>query len=307
VEEYQSALDVLNDVLKLKLEPEQRPRVLLAKAEAYQGMDSTDTAIATYKDVTVLFGKGIYGAEAQYRLGWIWESRDSLELAKKHYERVAGAYAESEFASEAIRRGGNISRLLKLKAVADEDSPEAQALRQFTLAELQLLQFEDPEEAVNIYGQIIEAFPASEYAPKAAYAVGYIYKTIFGDTARAREAYTLLRTRYPDTPQAVHAGYLIGAGGVDVPYVPPSPLLGDTLRVPPGTTGIDSTRAPGIIAKPGTSPSPGKVTKPGASPVPANVRKPGSPPLPAGAVKPDTTRAPAKAAKPDTTQRKGKG
>lgn len=260
VEEYGAALNVLDDVLRLKLAPEQKPVVLLEKAEAYQGMDSTDTAIATYKDVTVLFGKGVFGAEAHYRLAQIWEARDSLVLAKHHYEKVPGAYADSEFASESIRHGGNISRLLKLETAESKDSPDAKALRQFTMAELQFTQFEDPKEALNLYQELLENYPTSEYAPKAAYAVGYIYKTVYGDTTRAREAYTLLRTRYPDTPQAVYAGYLVEvsrsvvpqtqAAGADSVFVPTRKdtlrviAVGDSLRAPVDTTVVvDSTQA----------------------------------------------------------------
>jgi len=211
LEEPQNAITTINDVLQLTLKPEKRAPVLLLRAECYVKLDSLDQAVNSFKSVARKYARGIFGAEAHFRLGEIYESTDSLELAQKSFEAVPRAYASSEYAGEAIKRTGSIGKLLKLQASAGDDSPEAMSLRQFSLAELQLLQFDNPAEALVIYQQLLEDYPDSEYAPKAAYAITYIYHSKLGDMAKAREAYDLLVSRYPDTPQARHAERLVSA------------------------------------------------------------------------------------------------
>ena len=112
-----------------------------------------------------------------------WSSiRTARLLPKRSFESVPRAYARYERADEAIRRAGSISKLLKLEAAEGDDSPEAQALRQFSLAELQLTQFNQPEKALASYQVLLDDYPDSEYGARAAFAVGYIYGIVLGDT-----------------------------------------------------------------------------------------------------------------------------
>jgi len=204
-QQYPEAMEVITRLELMKLTPQTEPPVLLLKAEAYAGLDSTQKAVDVFGDVASRFSRGEYAATAHFRLGEIWEAADSLELAKSNFEAVPRAYARYEFADEAIRRAGSISKLLKLEAAEGDDSPEAQALRQFSLAELQLTQFNQPEKALASYQVLLDDFPDSEYGARAAFAVGYIYGIVLGDTVKARETYNLMKTRYADTQQAQFA------------------------------------------------------------------------------------------------------
>ena len=239
-EAYDDALGALLDVETLALTPDQEPAELLQKANAYVGLDSTDAAVSTYQEITRRFARGQYAAEAHFQLGEIWEATDSLRLAKSAFESVARAYARSDRATEAIRRSGSIGKLLRLEATSSNDSPEAIALRQFTLAELQLTQFEQPEKALDTYRALLADYPDSEYGPRAAYAVGYIYGLVLGDTLQARAAYDTLLARYPDTQQARFAYRFVTAmkspaPGLD-PVTPETLLLTDSLLAPADTS-----------------------------------------------------------------------
>ena len=209
--EYAAALTIVRDIEDMVLTVGQEPAALLVKARAYSGLDSADATVETYRDVSKRFSRGKYGAEARFRLGEIFEAADSLQKAKRSYDSVARAYSRSEFAAEAIRRSGSIAKLLRLEQMKGDDSPEAQALREFSLAELQFTHFDDPERAVETYEKMMVDYPDTEFVPNAIYAVGYIHGIVFGDTLKARDAYELLQVRFPDSQQARFAFLFVAA------------------------------------------------------------------------------------------------
>lgn len=212
LKQYAEALSTLDQVRTLTLDTDQRPQMLLLRAKAFTGVDSTDSAVKTYRVVTRHYSHGEFAAEAFYRLGHIFEGMDSLEAAKNNYEAVARAYSNSEFAEDAIKRSNNIGRLLKLEEAQSENSPEAKALRAFAMGELQLFQMEDPKKALASYQEVLDDYPDADLAPKAAYAVGYIYGVVLGDTTNARRMVDLLRQRYPKSQQAAYADQFMTAG-----------------------------------------------------------------------------------------------
>jgi TolA-binding protein len=200
--QYREALVTLDKISGTNLPPNSEPEVLLLRARAFAGADSIPRAITTYGDVAKRFGRGTYGAEANYRLGILYESMDSLKTAQKFYQEVPKAFSGSEFAEESIKRSADIGRVLRLQETAGDDSPEAIVLRTFSMAEIQLVQFNNTEKAIPSYEKIVNEFPDSEFAPKSAYALGYIYGVVLQDSVKAREWYDVLRTRYGDTQQA---------------------------------------------------------------------------------------------------------
>ncbi len=216
--DYAGTVSTLESVKTLPRAPEKEPVGVLLRARAHAALDSTTIAIAEYKDVTKRFARGMYAAEAYYRLGEIYEGMDSLQAARQNFDEVPRAYSGSEFAEGAIKRSGDISRLLKIQETEGDDSPDALALRTFSMAEIQLFQFESPQKAIPNYEKIVNEFPDSEYAPRSVYALGYISGVVLGDTLRAREWYELLMSRYPDSAQAQLAlGFYPGAA-------PPPPM-----------------------------------------------------------------------------------
>ena len=256
VGDFKGALATIAQVKKLKLLVEQEPVVLLLSARANAGNGNTAVATREYKNIAKRFARGTYGAEANFRLGEMSEAVDSLVAAQRYYQEVPNAYSGSEFAEEAIRRSSDIGRVLLIEQTAGDDSPEAVALRTFAMAEVQLFQFSNTEKAIPNYEKIVNEFGQSEYAPKAVYALGYIYGVILADSVKAREWYEVLRTRYPDSQQALLAyGFYKGAS--------PPPPLSDMARFakpktspPPGTPAAQPTGAPPGIQPPPPPPAP---------------------------------------------------
>jgi TolA-binding protein len=194
------ALATLDRMRELQIPLDREAPMQLLRGRALAGSDSTRRAISVYKQVSTRNARGPYGAEADFRLGVLYESIDSLKTAQACYQRVPSGYSQSEFADDAIKRAGDIGRMLRLQAAAG-DSPEAVALRTFSMAELQLLQFNSTEKAIPAYEKIVNDYPQSEFAPKSAYALGYIYGVVLHDSLQAKQWYEVLRTRYPDSQQ----------------------------------------------------------------------------------------------------------
>ena len=257
--ENAAAVQTLSKIERVPQGTDNEPRLMLLRARGYAGIDSTRRSIRIYRDVTRRFARGTYAAEAHFRLGELYEGIDSLQAAQANYQEVPRAYSGSEYAEEAIKRGSNIGRVLKLQQTSGDDSPEAIAMRTFSMAEIQFFQFNSPEKAIPSYEKIVIDFPDSEYAPRAAYSLGYINGVVLGDSIRARAWYDTLLTRYPDSPQTQMAfafykgaippppySELIKTATVIKPGQPlqPQPRRQTTRPVPPPPPPADTTRAP---------------------------------------------------------------
>jgi TolA-binding protein len=218
VGDYAGALATLQKIRTIPPGPSNEPTLILLRARAFAGVDSTTKAVNAYKDVTKRFARGTYAAEAHFHLAELYESMDSLQTAQRNYQEVPRAYSGSEYAEEAIRRSSNIGRVLRLQQTSGDDSPEAIAMRTFSMAEIQFFQFNSVEKAVPNYEKIVTEFPDSEYAPRAVYALGYISGVVQGDTAKAREWYDVLRSKYPTSPQAELAYAFYKGAPLPPPY-----------------------------------------------------------------------------------------
>ena len=226
-----AALQTLGRIQQIPPGPDNEPKLMLLRANGYAGVDSTARAIRIFRDVTKRFARGTYAAEAHFRLGELYEASDSLQAAQTNYQEVPRAYSGSEFAEEAIKRGSNIGRVLKLQQTSGDDSPEAIAMRTFSMAEIQFFQFNNAEKAIPSYEKIVVEFPESEYAPRAAYALGYIHGVVLGDSLQARAWYDTLLARYPDSPQTQMA-YSFYKGAMPPP--PYSELIKTATVLKPG-------------------------------------------------------------------------
>jgi TolA-binding protein len=292
VGDHAGALATLQKIRTVPPGPSDEPTLILLRGRAYAGIDSTTQAVNAYKDVTKRFARGTYAAEAHFRLAELYEGMDSLQTAQKNYQEVPRAYSGSEYAEEAIRRSSNIGRVLKLQQTTGDDSPEAIAMRTFSMAEIQFFQFNNVEKAIPNYEKIVTDYPDSEYAPRAVYALGYISGVVQGDTAKAREWYDVLRTKYPSSPQTELA-YAFYKGATPPP--PYSELIRTATAVSPASS------QPPTQPRPQFAPPPRPETPP---PAPVDTARTDAPPAPADTARtdeppPGTEPAPAP---PDTTK-----
>jgi hypothetical protein len=162
------------------------------------------------------FPKTVFSAEACYRLGTLYHDKvDSLEKAKEYFSRVGQEAAESEFATEALKKANSIGRLIEFEKIEGGKATEKQkAEKLFYSAEIQLEQFGRVERALDNYSSLLDSFPRTEAAPRAAYAIGWIYSNKLEENDRALAAFRRVVKEYPRSPQATGAlDYIEKLGG----------------------------------------------------------------------------------------------
>ena len=141
---------------------------------------------------------------------------EALAIVVEYFAREFGPdseeLAEAIESTEGVRLGGEWGqRIRQRKAQIEEhdalvarveaaDSTSAAAA--FELAEMALFSFERPEDAVGWYEQVLELGPDTAFAPRAAYALGYVHAEMLDEPGTAEQAHALLRERYPESPQA---------------------------------------------------------------------------------------------------------
>ena len=180
-------------------------------------MDSLERAISVYENVTKEFPKSCYSADAFYRIGVIYhEKMDSLKRAQEAFSKVGSEYASSEFAPIALRKGNSLKRLIELRKSAGKDETNEQAAqKRFLSAEIQLTRLGETELALDNYRVVVDSFPETSVAPRAAYAIAWIYGRKLGDKEKALDLYRQVVARFPRSPQARGAVDEIGNLGAE--------------------------------------------------------------------------------------------
>ena len=256
------AVDIYNELMEDVKQRREKAPILLGLARGYECMDSLQTAIDYYDDLMGKFPKSTFSAEASFFLGNLYHQKtDSLQKAKEYFGRVAREDPESEFATESLKRANSISRLIEFEEVEEgEETPEQRAKRNFYRAEIQLVQFDQFEKALENYQAIVDSFPGTEAARKSAYAVGWIYEKKLGQQEEAVRAYRRVIRDYPRHAQAAGAlnriefmegkeaaknlqAYVDSVQAIpDTARAAPVKLPGDDAR--PVSSGADSLMAP---------------------------------------------------------------
>ena len=202
---------MLEELDNFVIDPTIKAENELVRGRAYAGLEDVPEAIDAYTGVTTSYPRSKFSAEAFFRMGVIYQEKlDSLEVAQQKFDNVPRQYASSEFAEDAVARSVSISKLLRLQASIEAGEGENNAAVQFDLAEIELFQFKNYTKALAGYRRVLDEFPESDLAPKAAYAIAFIYDTHLDDPTRAREAYQAVVDRYPESQQAEFARSALG-------------------------------------------------------------------------------------------------
>ncbi len=202
----QQALELYTKLLKNKKYPSHTAELSLQIAHCYELLEDLPQALKEYRRVAENYPVTQYSAKALYQMGIIYQSKlDSLELAQRCFKKVGQEGRHPELTRLARLRVANIEKFKKYRAT-NRTSPDTLLL----LAELYLFEFSQPDSALLNYQRILEQFPESPLAAKAAYGIGWIYKTSFQDTARANQTFRTLIERYPASRYAYAARNELG-------------------------------------------------------------------------------------------------
>ncbi len=206
-------LDYLRTLADDEIYFDSLPRLQLTMAEGYEWRDDLGQAEDIYRKVAEESTNKQAQGEAYYDLGLMYQyDYDQLTEAKEFYDKAVEVARGSEFGQEALTLSSNIGKLETFKQTQELDSTATQdmideaAFTQYQLAELYWFQLNKPDTAMLEMQYVVDSFPNSYDAPKAAIALAQMILTQTGDTARADSILQLVLTRYPHSdyvPQAI--------------------------------------------------------------------------------------------------------
>ncbi len=204
--ESEAALDIYEAIVPETPERnEQGGRVWMAMAEAENRRGRHEEAIEHLQRVSEHFANRGLGVESDFRLGYTYEVYlQDYEKAREAYESATASRQRSVFREQADRRLQNLSYLEELQESLDGETAatEQRAEAALKVAEFTLFESDDPEGALAQYADVIEEFPGSEAAVRAAYARAWVLQTESDSLSEAASAYANLIERYPASPQA---------------------------------------------------------------------------------------------------------
>ena len=195
-------------------------RVRLGLAQALNRQGRHFEAIETLDKVIETQKTSPYAHEAQYQIGYTYESYlDSLDAAEKAYEEAAKMNLRPAFRELAKNR---VLDLRKLRALSTQERSETdtdlekRAGAALQIAELYYYSKRDVAAALIQYEKVIEDYPASRMAARAAYAIAWIQ--LQEEDLSDETGYVGLRdlvADYPESEQARSAISLLASAGAD--------------------------------------------------------------------------------------------
>ncbi|MCK4417968.1 MAG: tetratricopeptide repeat protein [Candidatus Latescibacteria bacterium] len=202
----QQALNLYTKLLRDEDYYSHAAELTLQIAHCHKLLGDFPRALKDYRRVADDHPATQHSAAALYQMGIIYQSKlDSLERAQQCFKKVEQENRHPETVRLSRLREANIEKLRSYQA-AKNTSPDSL----FLLAELYLFEFSLPDSALAEYQRILEQFPENPLAPKAAYGVGWIYKTSLQDTARANQVFRTLLEKYPTSQYACTAREELG-------------------------------------------------------------------------------------------------
>lgn len=153
--------------------------------------DKPDSAIKYYQLVVERHVDTTQTARALYSLSYVYRDvlRDTV-LADRVLQELIDLFPESRHAEGA-------RKMLGLPLMADKVDSAAVLYQQ---GEAALFQQDDINKAFDFWDQVVESYPSSEYAQKAAYAKAWHYENTLFNLDDAIAMYEQLMEQYPESP-----------------------------------------------------------------------------------------------------------
>lgn len=201
--EPENALDILLKADRDIKSDHGKARIRLKLSESYRKLGRLEEAIHALGEASQLAPKSETSALSYYHLGAIYEQEYvDFEKAKEAYAAVLTEDKAVEVSQEAARKVTTFNTIEKLKSDLQDESVENPAETQFLLAELLVIELQNTDLAIEEYQKVATQFEDSEYAPKAIYAIAWIYKNLKADPQTADEYFRRLIEEHSETEYA---------------------------------------------------------------------------------------------------------
>jgi len=206
LQSIESGMDYLNKLIGDELYFDSLGVLKLRLAEGYELDGDLIQAENYYSEVATESKNNIQTAEANYRLGLIYQfDYDNFTRAKEYYDAAAKANRSTFAGQDAFQRSTDIGKLDEFKEKVNLDTLKTQtavddaAARQYELAELFWFQLNKPDSAISEMKYLIENFPTAYDAPKAMIALSSMVLSLEGDSAKADSILNQALINYPNT------------------------------------------------------------------------------------------------------------
>ena len=232
-------------------------RILVRLGTAQLHAGHLDPALTAYRRVSTDYARTPLAAEAQYRLGYAYETTgEDFDKAREEYSRVRDHGSAGAFVDQAQTRLSNLDRLAQFRS-AGGDSNEKKAEAGFLLAELYLFQLDKPDRALEQYRKVAQEFTGTPMGAKALNAQAWVLSRKLDRKNEADSLFWAVVHEYPATEAQLAARDYLEFEGVSVPE--------NLIKLPEVKLAkVDSTVAP--PEEPGLEPPP---TALGTTPAPS--------------------------------------
>lgn len=166
----------------------------LAAAQQAEQAGDTGEAIKLYQNFVEDFPNDRFAAAAQFRVGRLYEQQNDFSRAFDAYQKLVDDYPRSEDFDKAIARQFAIAT----------DFLDGRKVRL-----LGIPVFTSQERSIEMFEQIIESAPFSDYAPLSQYNIGLV-KEKQGKPDEAIPAYQAVVDNFPNHDVADDAQYQVG-------------------------------------------------------------------------------------------------
>lgn len=261
--DYDTALDLLTTALSHEPAPVKTPsgaaptgpgverygQLTLRVGTVHLLAGRSERALTAYKAVIQDYPKTALAAEAQYRIGYTFETvLDDFTTARQEYAKVRDQSVGSAFFTQATERQQSLDRLERFRS-AGADSVDRQVEAGFLLAEQYLFQLDKPDRALEAYAGITRDHPGTPAAGKALNAQAWVLRRKLDRPAEADSLLWVVVHDYPATEAQLAArdyleaaGHMVPAELIQIPGALAAALADTTTEVADSTTALaDST------------------------------------------------------------------
>jgi len=160
-------------------------------------LGKVDSALAQYNFIAEKFPHSEYAPRALYARGWIYENKfKDTKKAKEVYDKILAEYPSSPF-SDSLK--------LRLGFKLEETKNENIAHQEFIKVENARLNNGSSEKIITDYQAIVDNYPGTSSAAKAAYVIAWLADYETYDSLNAIQAYQTLVDSFPRTEYAQKA------------------------------------------------------------------------------------------------------
>ena len=193
----------------------QAGQALATAGQIHQANEAWKDAIAAYRRVIAEFGEGhdhpADGArqDAKWSIAECTINLSQWSEAMAAYRDFVAAYPKDAKVAEANRRIEVLKDLARYQGLVDEKGQRKAFDAQYQIAVIVRNQLSNPVKAIIEYRKVVTNWPESYVAAPALHEMGTAYLSL-GETEKARDALKQVAEKYPTSPLASSALFMVG-------------------------------------------------------------------------------------------------